>query len=227
MRLRFSGFTQSLEIASGKVAVLEVHNKALFSRVCQSLFIKDISTVPESFALWDDDGVEVSFVRNSILVANPLLLPWEDKALVNGARTKLLERIMEDEGVRQSTEMLAQKLSSEIAELCLQMNGNYGFVLEWDPARYLTSFGFGPEVIAADSLIDNLIRYLDFIADVAADKVLVFVNLKIFLDEKGQQRFFERVFLHGLYVLLLEEVPDSSCRDNQAKLVVDQDFLEE
>lgn len=226
MKLCFTGFDNPLTIQPGQVSVLEVHNKRWFTRLCQSLYEKVPHDALEPFALWADDGEELNYARSTVLVPSPLELPWNDKSMVGELRTKMVALMMEDDAVRQSVEKLAHELSSQTLSLGFRVQGDYAFALEWDLAKYLSSFGFGPELNTDAALIDSLIKFLDFMADVAPGKVLVFINLKIFLSENEQKRFFERVFFQNLLVILVEEVSSSGSFGNELKLVVDQDFLE-
>ena len=55
MKLTLSGFPEALDLGSDAVSVLEIHNRTLFSRVCQSLFSELDDEALEPYAFWDDD----------------------------------------------------------------------------------------------------------------------------------------------------------------------------
>lgn len=75
MKLILSGFPEALDLGSDAVSVLEIHNRTLFSRVCQSLFSELDDEALEPYAFWDDDERRSS--RNQFLfVFNPFALPW-------------------------------------------------------------------------------------------------------------------------------------------------------
>lgn len=225
MRLRFSGLMHPLAIEPGKVSVLEVHNRRLFSRICQSIASLKGEQAVEPFALWDENG-EVRPSEALLLSFDPFSLPWDDRRLTNGLLSSIDAMVLEDERVRGEIESLASRLSSRIASLCFQVEGDYRFGIEWELRRYLKAFAFDADRNADDSLIDNLIKYLDFVADVALNQTMVFANLKVFLDEKELARFYERVFFRKNKVVLLETIADDRAFGNEIKLCVDQDFLE-
>lgn len=226
MNVRFSGLMNALELAAGDVSVLEIHNSVLFTRVCQSLSSQKGECAIEPYSVWDDAGNELSSSQTLLYVGDPFKLPWDDKALVGELRSLLENMVFEDEPARQRIESLATQLSSAITQMGFQVEGDYHFALEWELQRYLKAFNFSVEYDPDVSLLDNVIKFIDFVADVMADKVIVFINLKIFLSENELTRLYERIFFRNVKLLLLESVKDEIVRHHETKLVVDQDFLE-
>ena len=88
MKLILSGFPEALDLGSDAVSVLEIHNRTLFSRVCQSLFSELDDEALEPYAFWDDDERRSS--RNQFLfVFNPFALPWSERVLIG----EVLQRV--------------------------------------------------------------------------------------------------------------------------------------
>lgn len=226
MKVRFSGLMRAIELQKGSVSVLEVHNKVLFSRLCQSLSSCKGELAVEPYSVWDGENNELNPGKVLLWVGDPFNLPWEDKALIGSLRSSVEQMVLEDESVRQSIEQLSVQLQSAIAQLCFQIEGEYRFGLDWELQRYLKAFNFHVDYDTDASLLDNLIKYLDFVADVMPGKVMVFVNLKNFLEQNELQRLYERVFFRNMSVLLLESVADTLSYNHEVKYVVDQDFLE-
>lgn len=226
MNVRFSGLMNPVELHGGSASVLEVHNKVLFARMCQSISSQKGECAVEPYSIWSDAGDELNPVQALLWVGDPCNLPWEDRALVGSLRSSVEQLALEDESVRQRIESLSVQLSSAIAQVCFQIEGEYKFALEWELQRYLKTFNFHADYDTEASLFDNLIKFIDFVADVMADKVIVFLNLKIFLGKDELKRLYERVFFRNISILLIESVEDTVSYDHEIKLVVDQDFLE-
>ena len=91
MNLVLSGFSEALTLGSDRVSVLEVHNRRLFARICQSLASELDSEALEPYALWNGEDQRSS--RNYFLfVFNPFELPWSERALMG----EVLERVEVD-----------------------------------------------------------------------------------------------------------------------------------
>ncbi len=226
MKLCFSGFDTPILVDNAAVSVLEVHNRALFARVCASLVSGSGADALEPYTLWDDGDVEIKPGSRFLVVANPLELPWDDKALTGGLAAQLESMAFEDERTRRDIEDAFALLQSQLSQVALKLDSDYTFGINWELKRYLRTYGFGVELVDDEPLIDKLIKFLMLAKDASLKKTLLFVNLKLFLTEKEFDLFAEQVFFAGLSVLLLENARDSSCRGHEKKYTIDQDLLE-
>lgn len=225
MRICFDGFENLIELRRGRPFVLEVHNHALFARVCDSLVSCDGEDACEAYTIWDGER-EVRPKSAFLVVSDVLNLPWESKDLGGRLYSLLQARQLEDEVIRGLFESRFRELRGLISQLLVQLEGDYRFGLEWDLQRFLKAFGFTVDLDRGAAFIDRLILFLDCCADMQAKKVLLFVNLKTFLTENEVTSFYERVFFHELSVLMLENHADTSFYALEDKMVVDQHFLE-
>ena len=225
MNLVLSGFSDSLTLGNDKVSVLEVHDRTLFARICQSLFSELDDEALEPYALWEDDDRRSS--RNYFLfVFNPFELPWSDRALIGEVLERIEGMFLDEDDVRQEIETAGRTLSERVASLGLRLQSDYAFEVQWEMRKYLKAFDFGVEVDPSDSLFDNLIKFLKFASDAAFKKQLVFVNLKSFLTEKEVQEFYQQAIFSELHVLLLENTPDDTNFEHERKMLIDKDLLQ-
>lgn len=227
MKAVFAGLERSLPIVPGTVSVLEVANKTLFARMCQSLLSGRGEEAVESYSLWDASGDEVRPSDAFLPVANVFDLPWDDRTLETRLYEMFEQSLLEDEELRLHIEELGRRLASSVFQLSLAAQGDYAFGLEWEFRKYLKAFRFGYERMPEDaSLLDNLIGFLDYACDVGMRRPILFVNLKTFLDQKSIEDLYERVFVRDLSVVLLEGAHDDFKYEHELKLTIDQDFLE-
>ncbi len=226
MKICGMGLESPLEIYPGEPTILEIHNKVLFSRVCQSLTTCDISSAPESFSVWSEDEEELHINTAFIKIQTPLDLPWDDKALSVTLYRLVEQRLYEEFETREEIEQLAREINSHINEFSLQVEGNYGFTIEWDLRRYLKAFAFRPIVDSSASIFDNLILFLEICSDMKINQSLLFINLKLFLSENELKEFYNQVFFLGLRVLMLESIPDNRVFLRERKRCIDLHFLE-
>ena len=225
MNLVLSGFSEALTLGNDRVSVLEVHNRRLFARICQSLASELDGEAMEPYALWDDEGRRSS--RNYFLfVFNPFELPWSERALMGEVLERVEDMFLAEDDVRQEIEAVGRALSERVASLGLRLQSDYAFEVQWEMRKYLKAFDFGVEVDPFDTLLDNLIKFLKFASDAAFEKQLVFVNLKNFLEPDEVQEFYRQAVFLELNVLLLENVPDDAVFEYERKMCIDMDFLQ-
>ena len=226
MRICFSGFGSPICVDAAAVSVLEVQNRMLFARICESLVSGLGVDAIEPYSLWDDAGVEMKTDSQFLLICSPLELPWDDKALAGGLASQFERIVFEDEGVRRDIEDLFELFQSRLCQAALELNSNYAFGVNWELKRYLRTYGFGVDLVDGEPLIDKLIKFLMLAKDASLKKVLVFINLKLFLTEKELDLFFEQAFFSRLSIILIENILDCSCHLHERKYAVDQDLLE-
>lgn len=226
MRLLIEGL-DAVEIGGGPVGVLEVHDKRLFARVCRSLISEQGEAALEPYSLWDAEGGKLS-ARNAILAAvDPFDLPWGDRALLGDLQDVVEEMYAADDQARRRIDESARRLREDVAELGLRLQSEYEFAVEWDLGKILKSFDFSVEEDPVESLLDNLIKFMKFASDIRCKQVILFVNLKSFLEKSELEEFYREAFLCDLNILLLESIPDPSCYEQERKTVIDLDFLSE
>lgn len=225
MNLVLSGFSEALALGNDKVSVLEVHNRRLFARICQSLASELDDEALEPYTLWDGEDRRSS--RNRFLfVFDPFELPWSEKALLGEVHERVEEMFLAEDDVRQEIEAAGRALSERVASLGLRLQSDYAFEVQWEMRKYLKAFDFSVEVDPSDALLDNLIKFLKLASDASFDKQLVFVNLKTFLEPDEVQEFYRQAVFSKLSVLLLENIPDEASFEYERKMVIDLDFLQ-
>lgn len=226
MRVSFSGFEQSLDISPAYITVLEIENRSLFARTCQSLLSGQGEGALEPYSLWSPEDNRLKASDAFIPIVNPFALPWNDRTIVGNLYRRYEAMFFEDDEIRQGLESLERDLQSRILSIGFQLGSEYEFALEWDLQKHLKMLGFGVAHSAEDRLLDNLIKFLSLLSDISFSRVVLFVNLKTFLSENDIIVLYEQVFFSGIQLLLLENYHDITKYGRERKLYVDQRFLE-
>lgn len=226
MKLSFMGLENTLDIAPGRVSVLQIESVKLFARICQSLLNSNQSDRLEDFSLWDDNGREVSAKSVFFPIVDPFKLPWYDRAIVAALYEQMKNYLWEDETIRAEVEQAHQYFEHLICDLSLRMNASYSFEAEWDLNQSLKAYSFGIDRSDSVSLLDNLIRFIELIHDIGSKKVLLFINLEKFLTEEELLELENQLFFHDLRALMLVQGSVGIHLRNPIKLFIDQEFLE-
>lgn len=225
MILNFTCLENSLVIDSEKVTVFQIEQRALFARIISALLSGKEEQSAEPYLLSDKD-TQMRAKETFIYIHSPLCLPWNERTIISALYAKMNLLMMEDEEFRVSLESMAENLLEKVAELGLQMQADYTFGIEWEIQRYLKAFDFRVDLDDDFLLLDNLIQFLGTISDLLPRKVLVFINLKSFLQENELELFYKEALFRKNKLLLLESWPDERVFLNERKYVIDQHFLE-
>ena len=226
MKICFHGLSSPTEVAESGVTTIEVHNRVLFARLCDSLMSEEGKNALEPYSLWGDKDAELKPKGQFLFVNNPCCLPWDDRSLTTALLSSMERLLYEDDDYRSETEEAFRVLCTQFANLTLCLHSDYAFKVDWDSKKYLKSFGFSVDFDTCETLLDKIIMFLMTLKDVGFERVVAFVNLKLFLSERELERFIEQVFFLDLRVLLLENVPSDHENEHERKYIVDQDFIE-
>lgn len=226
MVISFSGFDHPIACDDAGVSVVQVSNKAMFARICQSLVSGRGEEAVEPYSVWKENGTEILPSHAFLPVIDLFDLPWKHKSLSAGLYKQLEKHLLVDEDDRKLIQQLNEQLESAVVQIGFQYHGEYGFGIEWSLQRYLNAFGFGVELSPNASLFDNLMSFIELAADVGLSETLLFVNLKTFFTEKELLELYERLVFYGISSLLLENRDVTMQYEFERKTVIDQHFLQ-
>lgn len=226
MMIVFSGLDRPVCVKTKCVTIMQVASQSLFARIVSSLFSEEGELACEPYTLWEDDEREIRATEAFISVANPLDLPWKHKLLTGALHKRIEECLSLDEDLRFKVQQLNAELMSCVACVGFQFNADYEFKVEWRLRHYLKAFDYSLAVPESNTLLDNLILFVDLVADMCANRTLLFVNLKTFLSRKDLSELYSRVLFHGIPTLLIENQKSEVYDDFEQKIVIDQHFVE-
>lgn len=226
MIISFANLDHAIAIDDGGPSVLRIENPSLFARVCQSLISGGEEDAIEPYSVWGSDGGRLKTAEAMILVTSPFVLPWEHRSLQGGLHKMMLALAKSDGDLLSASQELVERHKSLFASLAYQLDGDYGFALEWNIDGLLKAFRFGVSVREDASLLEKLISFVDLAGDMKVKEALVFVNLKTFLSKSDMLCLYERLFFHRIGALLLENQASPIHHEIEREYVVDVDFIE-
>lgn len=223
MKLIFENADFVFEFDENKPVSIDVNSQKLFSRLSASL-VFDSDIVPEKF-IFLQDKKEISFVKNSICVLNPLELPFRNATLLNSLYKKIDSQIRQDGQCLLELQELHNKLRSFYSEITIDYFADYSFDVELDIKKYLKSFGYSNYFDLDSSLLDNIEKFLEFCADVCPEKVIFFINLKNFLTEIEYFNLCKYIFYLKIPVISLNRGVELYNVENDVNYTIDLDFF--
>ncbi len=224
MILHFPNFETDILCDAEKVSILQIADRVLFANIVQSLISKEGSEAKEPYLILEDNR-ELKCCDHLLVLLNPFSLPWRERNMITVLHNRISDLVSEDEQVKEVFEQAGQKVLREFGALAFQLQGSYDFSLEWDSRKFLKAFDYSVQC-NSDSLLDNLISFLEVASDLFPEKLIVLVNIKLFLNSSELIQLYEEAISLKIRLLLLETVKDSRVLIAERKMVIDQHFLE-
>lgn len=225
MIISFSGFENTIKLDACKPIVLEVQNRPLFARVCQSLLTIDEDLKLEKYTIWDNDKA-IKNQKAFIFITNPFSLPWTDRTLIGAITEKVGTFLVENNETRGKIEEYNRNIISSLEILALDLESDYQIDHDWNTTAYLKAFGFGIEKDCESTLLDNLIKFLSYIYDCSVRKSVLFMNIKNFLSEKELENLYEHAIFLKIPLLLLENKSFNDVGKYEGRVIIESDFTE-
>lgn len=225
MNIVINGMDQPVEIKAGKPTALRVYNQALYARICRS-FESGLGTEAlEPYSIWDGE-TEVSPRDGTIVIGDPLDLPWDHRLLAQHLAERFIACLQEDEETRQTIDSQSQEIMKAIERIAFSFNSEYSFTKDWDLTKFIKLFGLEPEQDPGEPYIDSCIRFTEYIADMGFKGVIIFMNLGLFLTKSEFKTFLDTIIFLNLNVLLLEGASYIPPKGFGGNIAIDEDFVE-
>jgi CRISPR-associated protein Csn2 len=222
-KLLLEGIDSTIEIEKERSTSLAILNKTFFSRIIGSL-TSDIDCSLENYAFYRDE-TEVEFRKEALLILSPFDLPFKDSKLLRSLFLKIEESVRLNDSILIKVNELSLALNEALEKANSNSNCKYDFGIEFDVKKYLKSFGYSSDIEDGFSLLDSLISFLNFIADVAPDQLLFFVNLSSFLENNDYLSFCKKVFSLKLTAFILDSQENGVNDKCLRNYTIDQHFI--
>ncbi len=222
-KLILEGIDEPILIDEGTTTSLAIANKTLFSRIISSL-LEGSGDWIERFAFYKGEK-EVSFSKITLPIVNPFDLPFKNPTLLKNLFQKIEDAVRFNDSVLIKVNELQLLLNQTLADANKNFTCDYDFSVEFDVKKYLKTFGYSSDVDETSPLLESLISFLHFVADVAPEKMLFFVNLGSFLNENDLNCFCEEVFSLKLTVFIINSGDELLKICNNKNYAIDQHFL--
>ncbi|MDD3140587.1 MAG: type II-A CRISPR-associated protein Csn2 [Lachnospiraceae bacterium] len=199
MILAHPTFDRMRSINEGKIEVLVVENKNMFSK-----YIAEINSQIQGnegyFKLYkNNEELPLSFVD---LIINPFDINPNCKSVLSTVYSKL-KTILLDENHYQSTNVILQSVENYMSE-CAEYLDSYLMISEGSNSSSLVKLVDPKFILSKDSLLECICDYLRIVKQYTQIELFIFVNLKTFLNREDLRLLYDFLFMNKIPVLLLE-----------------------
>ncbi len=209
-----------LEFVENQVIIWAIESPRLMRKYLGNLIHQTISREGE-FVL-SDQGKEVEISKNVDIVLNPFEVDVNDKKCINKIYSELRELAYGEKYYLRSQQLFGM-ITNFLLELEQESSVNLSFG-ELDFIQLLKAMGVKCDD-SDNGLVGRLGQYLQVISRILNKRVVVFVNLSAYLEQKELILLLEQAFYLKIYVVLIEK--DDICLAFPKKTyIIDSDGCE-
>lgn len=220
MKLLDAKHHQIIHFSENKVQVLVLERADIFVDFLQR-FYGQCQGQDENFILSENEHT-LSLEKEVEFVLNPVGISFQNKRISVSLLREMGQAI--DNVLMQDALILKNQILKFVNELCDMMPYDLECVLDLNLMDIVKAANVRIET-DGKTLCERLIQYVKIHSLLCRTKLLVFVNLKMYLSENEIFALYETAFYYKIYLLLVESVQRNRLEGEQYH-IIDADFCE-
>lgn len=217
MKLVWGAHNIALTFHENEVLVLTIEKARTFATFVQNVYWQCAGEEGE-LALSEKDML-ISIEDNVSMVWNPFLTDINEKKVINKLYQEM-KRISDEEFCRELGE-ISQGISQYLNELSMKIPYAISFNEGVDSLAIYKLYGVKLENDEVD-LLQKLMEYIKVLSLLCNVKVVIFINLKAYLDDVQLLELYKTAFYYKIGMLLIEN-DQKHCLECEKHFILDQD----
>lgn len=198
MKLVNSKYGLNIEFIENRVNTLVIEKPEFMSDIIQNIIFQ-IDGMEGSFVLSDEQ--EINFQRDVVLIAEPFNIDLNNRKIIGklyGQLAEVAKEQVEDyNNINKNVIETLEKIYAGIAY------NNINFNLEFDWKELFKLYNVKLEE-NYDTLYEKLEEYIKVLANILHPKLVIFLNLKKYLEKEQMENLLMSSFYNKITILLIE-----------------------
>lgn len=208
------------------INVLQIQDKKLFANVINSLNdnINGIQNTKERIIILDND-TEIKMEKEALMVIDLFNIDFNQKKIQSALYNKI-EKVYKQEFERMSEfQTLFQKLQLNVLDVFNEFPFEFNYKDSIGIQEYLKLLGLKISNNKGE-IIDKIFSLIDAVEYLSVAKLLIFVNLKLYLSDDELNEIYKYAMYKKVNILLIETGEEKEPIKNEKILFVDSDYDE-
>ena len=221
MNINIKYLDNTLHLSSSYVTSLEIENKKLFFRIVNDFCnIANGNITDEIYISEENEKIDISNKVN--IVIDYFNLDFNTRKNLNELTKNLKDNLGEKELIEITT--YYNKIEKIIVGKATETTVKLNIPNEFNIDNLLKNFKF--EIEEKTNLINKLYLLLDLEMLLNYNKLIIFVNIKQYLEKKDIEELIKYAQYNELNLLLIDNNSYGITMNNEKKLIVDNDLVE-
>jgi len=221
MNINIKYLDNTLHLSSSYVTSLEIENKKLFFRIVNDFCnIANGNITDEIYISEENEEIDISNKVN--IVIDYFNLDFNTRKNLNELTKNLKDNLGEKELIEITT--YYNKIEKIIVGKATETTVKLNIPNEFNIDNLLKNFKF--EIEEKTNLINKLYLLLDLEMLLNYNKLIIFVNIKQYLEKKDIEELIKYAQYNELNLLLIDNNSYGITMNNEKKLIVDNDLVE-
>ena len=208
------------------INVLQIQDKKLFTNVINSLNdnINNIEDTKERIIILEGD-TEIKIEKEVLMIIDVFNIDFNQKKIQNALYNKI-EKIYKQEFERMSEfQTIFQKLQLNVLDVFNEFPFEFNYKESIGIQEYLKLLGLKISNNKG-KITDTIFSLIDVVKYLSVTKILIFVNLKLYLIDDELKEIYKYAMYKKVNILLIETGEEKEPLENEKILYIDSDYDE-
>lgn len=222
MRLIISYIDNIIEFNDENINVVEIENKSYFYRIVNELNNISIGNNTEEIRFFDNDFKEINLCDKISIVFDFFNFNFNSKRMQTLINKKINENVSDIKIIELSK--LYEKIKNIYLPILKDFDLNLNINSEFN-TELMTKL-LNVSICHKDNILENLFLLLDVEKFLGINKIIVFINLKQYLNNDELLELYKYSLYNNIRILLIDSQSYGLKNENETKLIIDKELEE-
>lgn len=226
MIMKIFSLENDITFAEEYINILQIQDKKLFTNVINSLNdnINNIEDTKERIIILEGD-TEIKIEKEVLMIIDVFNIDFNQKKIQNALYNKI-EKIYKQEFERMSEfQTIFQKLQLNVLDVFNEFPFEFNYKESIGIQEYLKLLGLKISNNKG-KITDIIFSLIDVVKYLSVTKILIFVNLKLYLIDDELKEIYKYAMYKKVNILLIETGEEKEPLENEKILYIDSDYDE-
>ena len=224
--MKIFSLENDITFAEEYINILQIQDKKLFTNVINSLNdnINNIEDTKERIIILEGD-TEIKIEKEVLMIIDVFNIDFNQKKIQNALYNKI-EKIYKQEFERMSEfQTIFQKLQLNVLDVFNEFPFEFNYKESIGIQEYLKLLGLKISNNKG-KITDTIFSLIDVVKYLSVTKILIFVNLKLYLIDDELKEIYKYAMYKKVNILLIETGEEKEPLENEKILYIDSDYDE-
>lgn len=226
MIMKIFSLENDITFAEEYINILQIQDKKLFTNVINSLNdnINNIEDTKERIIILEGN-TEIKIEKEVLMIIDVFNIDFNQKKIQNALYNKI-EKIYKQEFERMSEfQTIFQKLQLNVLDVFNEFPFEFNYKESIGIQEYLKLLGLKISNNKG-KITDTIFSLIDVVKYLSVTKILIFVNLKLYLIDDELKEIYKYAMYKKVNILLIETGEEKEPLENEKILYIDSDYDE-
>lgn len=226
IKLQIYAFENEIIFSEDYINILTIEDKTLYSNIVESFSKSIIGEKPQETLILTEGDEILNISKNVMLIVDPFNIEFNSKNILAKLTDDISKIFLMEDEIRIETQELYQSIIKNVYKIVSEYPFEITLKEEQKIQDIIKNLSLKINSNFYSKLIDKLFGIIDISSSLKIYKLLVFVNLKLFLNPKQIEEFYKYSKYHHQQIILLENVKNCVSLNYEKHLTIDNDYYE-